>query len=159
MSKPILQRGRFNGVDIFRVLSAEADEIERVRLFTKLMSAYPHRAANEDMTLETLISESRDIPTAFLSMGLKTISREPGRKWLPTPNEIRDASAKAVAKVLKLIPAQPVYNAWAETPELHVEATIKRVRQWLPIETRDALNQGELPLDGRVKALASGVST
>ena len=155
-----LQRGQSSGSSnkvCCEQLGDQEDKRERVRLFTKLMSVYPTKADNEDMMLWTLIDLTRDIPAPILSRGLGSLMKQEGRKWMPVPNEIREASAKAVLYLQGRLPKLPEYNGWVgwdPLPQIDVEKEIRSVREFLPPSTLALMGS----LDSRVKVLAAKVS-
>ena len=125
-----------------------------MRLFTKLMSVYPTKADNEDMMLWALIDLTADIPAPILSRGLGSLMKQRDRKWMPVPNEIREACARAVLYLQGRLPKAPEYNGWVgydPPPQIDVEKEIRSVREFLPPSMLALMGS----MDSRVKALAA----
>lgn len=87
-SRPSRQVGAF---------SSERELPERTRMFSKLFTLYPLSATQDtEGAVLAYIEETRDLPCFWLSCGLASIVREPGRRFAPSVGEIRGAAMLSI---------------------------------------------------------------
>lgn len=66
---------------------------EAYRVTAKLLALYP-RVTDPKLTLEAYAQELEDVPGLFLRRAARSISEDPGVKWLPTVAEIKSRAAR-----------------------------------------------------------------
>lgn len=94
--------------------SRESVERERVRILAKLFSFYPEGGGDEraELRFNACCDELSDIPPYWLGWACRLLIREPGRRFCPTVNEIREKAAWCIRRARRASLGQPPDFPW-----------------------------------------------
>ncbi len=131
-----------------RASASHPEAAERIAMFERLISGMGFGCNGDpDLTLESYIGGTSDVPLPWLREGLRAFVSQPDRQWVPTLPEVRTACALAIRRHRDNARGEDAHSGvgQVELGAWHVERAIAFAAESVPLGVGQlhALFEGE----------------